>query len=116
MRHTLALLVVIVAACGGWRAHDTAAEIAVLGSFVVDHRQTETITRDCRESNPIIGACGAVLEPATYFVLAGVVHVGVAAALPPRLRTAFQSATIGREGLAIYRNDRAGYGITGDRR
>lgn len=110
------MIFALLVGCGGWRARDTAAETLVLASFAVDHRQTIAITGDCLEANPVIGPCGERVGPTAYFWTAGLIHVGIAAALPPRWRTAFQAVTAGRQVYGIRLNTHAGYGLTGDRR
>jgi hypothetical protein len=62
----LMLVLVTLAACStpqNWRKRDQAIE----GSTTIDWVQSIHIVDDCKEGNPIIGACGERLHPNIYF-------------------------------------------------
>jgi hypothetical protein len=107
MRHWL--LILSLASCERWTKRDTALELAFVGVTAVDWRQTIDITKDCDESNPMIGPCGRVVPPNIYFPMAILVHAAVAACLPPTWRTVFQAFTTGLEVATIAQNHRDGY-------
>jgi hypothetical protein len=92
--------------CGGWTKRDTILELGSQASFFGDWRQTRAAiaNRDMSESNPVIGTKGETMSPDAYFLSVGLLHAMVAAALPPRWRTAFQLATVGAETYQIVKN------------
>ena len=99
----------IAIGCHGWTARDSAFELAAQASLAADYHQTQDCVDvgmpRCRESNPLIGARGERIAPATYFVGAGLLHVAIAAVLPHGwLRSAFQGATVAIEAAQVYRN------------
>lgn len=81
-------------------------ELAAEASFVPDWRQTQAAIDNphMHEWNPIIGRDGQNISPDAYFLTLGLLHPLIAAALPPRLRLAFQLATIGAQGYRVYDN------------
>lgn len=109
MTKALVIFLILATGCGGWRTRDTAAQTLVLATFTADHSQTVGITRDCLEGNAIMGRCGEHVSPDAYFLLAAGLHTLAAAALPPRWRSAFQTATIGRVSYSVGRNWHHGY-------
>lgn len=77
-------------------------ELGAQASFVVDWRQTQAAVdranapnHSMAEENPIIGDHGQNMSPDAYFLTVGLLHVAIAAVLPPKARFAFQAATIG---------------------
>lgn len=109
MTKALVVFLILATGCGGWRARDTAAQTLVLATLAADHRQTVGITSDCLEGNAIMGRCGEHVSPDAYFLLAAGLHTLAAATLPPRWRTVFQGATIGRVSYSVGRNWHYGY-------
>ncbi len=94
-----------------WTGTDTALEAAVGLSLLGDYLQTRRITRDGRESNPVIGRRGGRVPPEVYFPAVLGLHALAARALPRPWRTLTQGALLGMQGAAIHHNLQAGYGF-----
>lgn len=92
-------------ACGGMQWHDAALEAGFIGATVLDMKQTEVITADCHEGNPIIGECGQHISPTAYFPLALAAHLVVTMLIPNGpCRTAWQGFTFGLESTVVFNN------------
>jgi hypothetical protein len=91
--------------CGGIQKKDIALETAFAGALVLDYKQTQQITDQCFEWNPIIGQCGQRVPPTIYFLLGTLIHAGVTAVIPNgSWRTLFQGLTLGIEAETIHTN------------
>lgn len=110
MRALLSLL--LVTGCAGSRLHaaDIAGEAAFGVVLAMDYVQTEQITADGWEHNPIIGQRGQRVPPAIYFPISFVLHAAVAWALPRPFRNAWQAGWTVAEGVVVWNNAVSGYG------
>lgn len=106
MTKALLIIAILSVGCGGWSHQDTILEMTSQASLMADFYQTEEAISyyGGGEQNPIIGPRGERVPPAIYFPVAGILHMGIAAALPPKWRTAFQGVTIGVQAKTIYGN------------
>jgi hypothetical protein len=100
---------VAVASCSRWSAPNYAGEGAFVALLAVDWGQTKKITRDCVESNPILGRCGHRVPVDVWMPLAALLHLAVSLALPPRALDWWQGVTGGAEAAAVWINLRGGY-------
>ncbi|MCW5802176.1 MAG: hypothetical protein KIT31_07295 [Deltaproteobacteria bacterium] len=116
-RHLVALVLVacasVSAGCARWSKQDTLLEAGFAAATMADWAQTRGIVSVCGEVNPLIGACGDVVPVHVYFPLAIVAHAAISAALPPRLRTAWQAIGIGAQVNQVWHNRSLGYGFDG---
>lgn len=103
---------VLTAGCHHWSRRDTIAELGFASATTLDWAQTRGITQQCLEENPLLGACGENLAVGVYFPSMMLVHLAVAAVLPPRWRLAWQALAIGAEVNQVWRNQANGYGLT----
>ena len=104
-----ALVLALLASCGGWSKKDAALELGLMPAVAADWTQTEWITAHCQEGNPLIGACGQNVSLGWYFPATLAVHALVSAALPQGwLRTTWQAFTLGVEVKAVQRNSADG--------
>lgn len=95
----------LLTACAGMRPHDAALEMGFVVATMLDAEQTDTITRDCREANPIIGECGERMNPGLYFPIVLAAHFVATALLPNGpWRTTFQALTLGIEAKTVHGN------------
>ncbi|MGE0546945.1 MAG: hypothetical protein AB7O24_04900 [Kofleriaceae bacterium] len=99
--------------CGGWTKRDTALQLTFAAAAAADWAQTRSVVSSCDEQNPFIGACGDNIPPGVWFPLTGLIHSGIAAALPPKWRTAWQALTIGAEVNMVWMNHANGYRLDG---
>lgn len=99
-------LATALAGCGGWTLRDSVLEASFAGATAADWHQTRGIVTTCSEQNPIIGACGERVPVDAYFPIALLIHVGIAALLPPGYRTAWQTLYIGAEINQVWSNYR----------
>ena len=102
-----ALIALLLSGCcpfRQWSRTDTVLEATFGAELAVDAAQTGHIVAECQEYNPIVGPCGERVPFPVYQLAVAVLHVAVAAALPPRWREIFQGVTIGVEGHTIYFN------------
>lgn len=103
MRSFLVAVAICVTACGGWSRRDTLLELGVQATLAVDWRQTQACVDRANgdgamsEQNPIIGDHGQNMSPNAYFLSVGLLHMAIAAVLPPKARLTFQSATLGMQ-------------------
>lgn len=105
-----AALLVLAVGCGGWGKADTALELAGQTANGLDWRQSETITQQDNESNPIIGQHGNHVPLDVYCGSVMVLHFAVSALLPQgKWRTAWQGLSAGVEGFVVYNNYKLGY-------
>lgn len=100
------LAAVALVGCAHWTAKDTALEAGFAFATMIDWQQTDTITYDCGELNPIMGLCGQRVPVGVYFPAMLGLHALVSALLPRDWRTVFQAATAGMEGTTAYWNSR----------
>jgi hypothetical protein len=99
----------MLASCGGFANRDVALEGAFAATMVVDALQTKAITAMCRESNPVIGACGERASPLVYFPLVALVHVAITASIPRGTwRNVWQAFSFGVAVKAVHTNYSAG--------
>lgn len=107
MKYILALL--LLTSCApvstkNWRTRDTLAESALFAVTIYDWNQTVAITRNCSESNPIIGACGEKVNMHLYFTTVLLSEMVISRLLPQEWRSVFQSAWIGAETATVIDN------------
>jgi hypothetical protein len=98
------ILLVFLGACEGWQRADTVRELAFATEQSVDWYQTSWITRNCDETNPIMGRCGQRVSPSIYFPVATVLHAAMSAALPAEWRHGWQYFSGGSEGTIVWMN------------
>lgn len=91
-----------------WSVRDVALESAFVATEIVDYQQTRVITGQCREANPVIGACGQNAPINLFFPLMVLANVAVADLLPGWWRTSFQVATTAVEARVVEYNYAAG--------
>lgn len=108
------ILALLLTGCFGWSKQDTMRELAFAGVTAADWYQTEQITHDCNEVNPMIGKCGngpvgVDIEMPTAIIS----HVLISGLLPTKYRHMWQYVTIGTETLQVASNYRIGYGYRG---
>ena len=103
----IAFMFPLLASAQEWTSKDTALELTYLVFHVADWSQTKYIVshpENHRESNIILGERPSNAEINRYFILTGMLHVGIAYALPDKWRQAFQIFTIGFEAGVVARN------------
>lgn len=105
----LSLWAVQGSACAQWRPRDTAMASAFVLEEVVDLVQTQAITRDCAEGNPVLGRCGENLSVDLYFPVVVGANLLIGALLEGWWRTGFQGASIAVQAQVLAANWRAGY-------
>lgn len=91
----------------GWTDNDTKVEAAYLVLHAIDWSQTRYIAahpQELHETNQILGEHPSDAEVNRYFILAGLLHAGIAYALPVNARRGWQSITIVVEAGQIARN------------
>ena len=101
----------VTATAGDWNTQDTRFEAAYLVLHAVDWSQTRYIAAHPErfiEDNPILGEHPSDAEVNRYFLLTGLIHAGIAYALPSDWRRGFQLVTIGIEAGTVARNYRIG--------
>lgn len=100
------VLLLGLAACGGWTHKDTVLELSFLVAASGDEMQTQAITFHCAETNPIVGPCGrGPGGVGGYFFVADIVHAGISALLPAGApRTFWQGLTTGGELATVWKN------------
>lgn len=86
----------------------TALATASTAALVLDWRQTQRITADCQESNPLLGSCGDRIPPGVYFPAVIALHLAAGVALPAGWSEAWFAAWAGFEGKVVHYNHRAG--------
>lgn len=92
-----------------WSNTSTALLVSSSAILLWDYAQTRGITRDCRESNPIMGNCGQRMTADAYFALVIPVHILGSFIIPKDYRHAYQGAVLGVEANAIIANVKGGY-------
>lgn len=110
---------ILLAICGAahadnWKQGDTYREVAYQIVAAIDWGQTLNTAKNpdtLEEHNAILGKHPSVSKVNTYFVLTGLVHWGVAYALPREYREAFQYVTIGVEANQIQSNFSINIGV-----
>jgi hypothetical protein len=100
----LILVLPLLLACSPWTKQDTLLEIGAIGATSLDWYQTEQITRDCAETNPVLGLCGQRVPVNVYMPASMVVHAAVAWLLPAPWRTIWQAAMLGAETSTVWEN------------
>lgn len=113
MRALFAIASLATLGCAGARvsAVDVAGEVAFGVVLAADWAQTVDITRDGYEKNPIIGRRGERVPPAVYFPVMFVLHAAAAWLLPRPFRNAWQAGWVIAEGVVVWNNAVAGYGL-----
>jgi hypothetical protein len=106
VRAAVVALVVALVGCESWTHRDTALEAAFFAATTVDWQQTQDITADCGEVNPVLGPCGQRVPVGVYFPLVLAAHAAISSLLPPSWRTTFQAFTLGTEISTTYWNTR----------
>lgn len=94
-----------------WTPTDTAYEAAYLVLHTADWAQTRYIAahpEQFNEDNKILGNNPSDSEVNRYFILTGLLHAGIAYALPERWRRGFQIVTIGIEAGVVSNNYQIG--------
>ncbi len=109
MTRALALSLAL-ASCAGWRPANYATEASFVALIAVDWGQTRKITRECAETNPILGKCGQRFPVDAWMPLVIGIHLVTSMLLTPRLRDWWQGITGGAEGAGVWINLRGGYG------
>lgn len=88
-----------------WRTRDSLTEATLFAVTMYDWNQTVSITRNCSESNPIIGPCGERVNMHAYFASTLVLEVIVSRILDNTWRPLFQGAWIGAETATVIDNE-----------
>ena len=93
---------------GDWGVGNTIAEAGFLALLAADAHQTGQIADHpgMHENNPVLGEHPSNAQVRNYFLAAGVAHVGIALALPPKPRAWFQGVSIGVEAFQVDANHR----------
>ncbi len=107
------LIALVLVGCGGTRWHDKPLQGVMLGAMYLDYKQTQVITANCNETNPIIGKCGDGFPSlSAYFLTAAAVHTVAMFLIPNgKWRTAAQTLSIGIQGTTVYTNRLTGVRI-----
>ena len=109
----LAVALAIAPGCHTWTKQDTLLEVGFAVATMADWAQTKGIVSICHEKNPLIGECGEGMSPDLYFPLSLIAHAAISAALPPRMRMAWQAVGIGAQLNQVWHNNALGYGLDG---
>jgi hypothetical protein len=105
MRLLCLFCVLLLTACpGDWRRRDTIREHGLIAITLVDWYQTVDITKNCNESNPIIGKCGERVNMHLYFATVLVLQGIVGRLISPDWRTFLHGTWIGVEGATVWDN------------
>jgi hypothetical protein len=109
MSRLVALMILMIGCAGNsyykkWSALDLSLEAGFAITQTIDDVQTHSITKQCAETDPIIGVCGKGVGVDVFFVSSVVLHVAVAAVLPPKWRTVWQGVTLGLQVDNVYDN------------
>lgn len=102
-----ALLFPAPACADDWREADTTREAIYLTLLAVDWAQTRNIARNpdrWQEYNPFLGDHPSVGRVDGYFITSGLLHVGIASALPARYRDVYQALGIGFQAGVVGHN------------
>ena len=96
----------------GWRGSDVALASVFTAFLLADAGQTRGLAREgwgrFREANPLLGPRPGVARVDVYTAVAGLSVLGVAAALPRRLRPWLLGCALGVEAVAVAGNARRG--------
>ena len=98
------LFVYCLSTACSWPKKDIALAGVTTTLLLADWAQTQGITRECREANPIIGTCGEGVSPNVYFPVVTAAHIGVAHAVGRDFRPVFLGAVAGAQGTTVYLN------------
>lgn len=109
----LSLLILTGCATSGvrWTATDQALEGASVAAVLADAMQTDDITRDCREGNPIMGPCGERVPPTLFFAATVAASIILPRILPQPWRRAAHVLRLGLHTEAVIGNWSAGYAV-----
>lgn len=97
-----------------WDQYDTYRESAWHFVHFLDWRQTIQISDSCHhggqyyETNPTLGHCPTRGEVDRFFIAGSLIHLGISAVLPPKLREPWQYFSIGYDVNNVVRNYRLG--------
>jgi len=108
----LVAVAALVFACGcgaQWSRRDLALEAGSFVTNMVDARQSVAIAHAGAETNPMIGSHGERVPVMVYALTMAALHVVATDALPPRMRLAWQAASIGLETAIVVENYRKGW-------
>lgn len=96
-----------------WSRDDSTREAMYLTLHVIDWGQTRDIVQrdDIFETNPILGADPTTSDVNRYFILTGLLHVGVSYALPSKYRKYWQNITIGVQAAVVGHNAQLGLNV-----
>lgn len=108
------ILILTLAGCAGrtnykWSDSNKALAVTTVMTMGLDYYQTTNITRDCRESNPVIGLCGENVHPSVYFPVVTAGALILANGLPSNARSVLLGLLTGVQLKATYVNNMAGY-------
>ena len=97
-----------------WTVQDTIVELAFLGVWEVDRRQTLEIADNPKkyyEKNRVLGRHPTRQQVNTYFLLGGALHAAIAYYLPRDAKIPFWGLTFGHELAAVVRNRAIGLSV-----
>ena len=111
MKAMLAMAAALSGCCyKNWTDRDVLLQGTIIGLQAVDWGQTQGITADGRELNPIVGAHGERVPLNLYAPAIMVCNVLVSAVLPHGwMRTSWQVGTVGVQTWSVVHNHNAGY-------
>jgi hypothetical protein len=123
MKAALICLVFLVSAtvhASDWTTGDTVRESIYMTLHTIDYGQTrysakhphDANQKGYKEDNPFLGNHPEQYEISRYFILTGVLHVGISYLLPREYRVPFQYVTIGVESIYVLRNYSIGVKIS----
>lgn len=110
IKYVMAVLATLLcsayASANDWSTADTVRQAAVLGTFIVDYKQTSDIKNHpgMFEKNPILGPYPEQRTIRNYFIAAAVTHTALMVVLPPDIRATAQYATIALQVAVIGHN------------
>lgn len=93
----------------GWTTLDTAAQVTFATALAVDWSQSQGITQECMEENPLIGPCGDRVPLGVYMPVTFAAALTASVMLPPKYRRALEGLLVGAELHSVWLNNASGY-------
>jgi hypothetical protein len=98
-----AVLALALVGCG-WTKQQVALGAASTAMLTVDWYQSQGITRDCVELNPVIGPCGERVPLDLYFMGVMAANLALAHAIGSEWRSVWLGAMAGAEAATVWSN------------